>query len=224
MTIKNNILELLKNCIFDGILTENDFWYKIVDQLPNHLSFRVYSGASKLVLIPDGADYVIKIPFTGRETESYDADEDDYYEDYIDFSEALYGKGWDYCLTEAVLYHKAKQNKVEKVLCKTQFIGKINEHPIYIQERAILYWDRERYNEDQEKRAPYSDKALGLCMKENYAQFNNKWITDAYMYYGEKLFNKIMAFITSNICDLHGENIGYIGNRPVILDYSSWYD
>jgi lantibiotic modifying enzyme len=53
--------------------------------------------------------------------------------------------------------------------------------------------------------------------------FDPEWLADAFEYYGLKTFNKLMNFIYEyNITDLHTDNIGYIGTRPVILDFSDF--
>jgi hypothetical protein len=225
-----NILDLFDNCIFDGELTEDNFWYKIVDQLPNTCCCKFEHGASKMVIIPEGADYVIKIPFTGQEESVYDGyDEDgydEYHQEYIDFDNSIYGDGWDYCLTEAVHYNKAKRNNVEKIFCKTRCIGKVSGHPIYIQERAETYYSYKNKNMQSRSRKSKTPKEVeNICVKKRFSQFNIRWQTDVYNYYGEKIFNKFMDFIKKErIQDLHSDNIGYLGARPVILDYSGWFE
>lgn len=222
-----NILDLFNNCIFDGELTEDNFWYKIVDQLPNACCFRFEHGASKMVIIPKGADYVIKIPFTGQEETTYDDYDDDYYQEFIDFNYSLYGDGWDYCLTEAVHYNKAKRKNIEKIFCKTRCIGKVSGHPIYIQERAEDYYSHRSKNAQSKssRKSKTSKEIENICRENRFSQFNIKWQTDVYNYYGEKIFNRFMDFIKKEcIQDLHSGNIGYLGARPVILDYSGWFE
>ena len=58
---------------------------------------------------------------------------------------------------------------------------------------------------------------------ETFYIFNMEWLSDAFHFYGEKIFHKLLEFIrTVGINDLHDGNIGYIGNRPVLVDYSSF--
>jgi hypothetical protein len=62
-----------------------------------------------------------------------------------------------------------------------------------------------------------------FCTKEGYIDFNLTWMADAYDYYGEEYFKKLMNFLKSEgIYDLHGGNIGYINSRPVIFDFSDY--
>ena len=226
--VTQNILDLLEYCIFDGELTEENFEWKIIDNLPKDFSYDYFHGVSKCVIIPKGAEYVIKIPFTGGESDDYDyydEETDSYVNEephYWDFEYAHGDSGWDYCQVELILWKKARRKRIEKILCKPRLIGFINNHPIYIQERAVSlcltptkYYSKER-----------TSKTSKICEEKSYPNFNLVWQTDVLEYYGEKAFNKMMEFFKDNYIDsdLHDGNIGYIGTRPVILDYSSWWD
>lgn len=223
------ILNLLKeNCIFDGDLDERSFEYKIIEKIEKLFSFQYNCGISKCVIIPSGADFVIKIPFTGKEGEyeEYDEEEDKYYMDdeYRDFEGAQYGDGNDYCFSEVVLYNMARHERVQKAFCKTKVIGNINGQKIYMQERATPLCSCNKKN-FKEYSNDYLINLRKSCKSKGYSVFNTEWIALAIDYYGEKIFNKIMTFIKENgIDDLHNENIGFIGNRPVILDYAGWND
>lgn len=225
--VTQNILDLLEYCIFDGELTEENFEWKIIDNLPKDFSYDYFHGVSKCVIIPKGAEYVIKIPFTGAE------EEDEYWDDeleeyvnegrrYWDYEYSRFGEGWNYCEAEVILYHKAKSQNIEKILCKPRFIGKVGGHPIYIQERAkcFCFCSNKIYTIDR------TSKTTKKCKEKGYIEFNLTWQTDVLEYYGSKTFDKIMKFLNDEYItdDLHDANIGYIGNRPVILDYSGWWD
>ena len=55
--------------------------------------------------------------------------------------------------------------------------------------------------------------------------FNRVWLSDALDYFGEKIFYGLLSFLDDySIGDLHDANIGYIGMRPVLVDYSSFND
>jgi hypothetical protein len=228
-----NILNLFKDCIFNGELTEDTFEYDILDHLPKDLSYNYFFGATKLVIILSGTNFVIKIPYTGfiTSTEEYDEDADEYVdgeEYYEDFSGADNGiNNWDYCLKEVMEYQDAKKNHVEKAFAKTKIIGKINGHPIYIQERAETFWDRrhKRYENGEYKKytKEKTSRVISRCEEKNFLCFNRDWLTDLLEYYGEKKFDQIMSFIkNAEIRDLHNENLGYIGSRPVLIDYSGY--
>lgn len=205
------ILDIFKNCSFEDL---NDKNYKklILNNLPSTFEYTYAYGASKLVIIPkQETDYVIKIPFEGYVEHN----------EFYSFTNANWDnyRNWDYCLTEVLNYHCAKKNKVERVLAKTRLIGEVNNHPIYIQERAMTYEDAEEDKVINDIRS--TSRTHKICSKKHYKIFNLDWITDVYNYYGKRRFDKIMSFVET-IGDLHDDNIGYIGSRPVLVDYSDF--
>lgn len=223
---RNEILSIFQNCLFDqydGELSEQNFEYKIIDQLPYNLSYTVETGASKLVIIPDGANYVIKIPFNGMWEERFDDEEEEEYTDFYKFEGASYGDGWDYCLNELIIYRLSKTYNINEVFVKTKYLGSINNYPIYIQERAVTFCESDKRREKTLK--DIDIKTEDTCRKHNFYTFNKKWLSDALEYYGEKKLDKIISFLSNNnIGDLHNSNIGYVGNRPVLIDFSDFCD
>lgn len=196
-----------------------------------------FSGASKSVIIPNNEKYVIKIPYDGYQLEetlsnsfTYCSKKEETYEynflNFYEFEGANSYDYWDYCLQETIIYHYAKKKKVEKVFAKTRRIGEVKGRPIYIQERAIpskeysggILPDERAYKE-------ISKKTNEICKDSSYSfrEINPIWKANAYFYYGEKKFKDIMNFITEYMIeDLHDGNLGYIKDRPVIIDYSDY--
>ena len=44
-------------------------------------------------------------------------------------------------------------------------------------------------------------------------------------FFGEEILKQLDRFIdTYGINDLHTSNVGYIGNRPVLIDYSGYFE
>lgn len=213
---KDNILDIFKDCSFED-LTDQNFKELILENLPLDFNYDYCYGASKLVILPTHEDhYVIKIPFSGY------IFEDNFDSVFCNFSGANWDskRCWDYCFTELLMYHYAKREGINKVFAKIHLVGTVNKHPIYIQEKAVTYEARD----DIEKKHLYTaslSEVCELCYERGYKIFNLEWITDAYNYYGDKQFHKIMIFISS-IGDLHEANIGYIGSRPVLIDYSDF--
>ena len=208
---RDDILDIFKYCTFE-CLNEGNYEDLILQNLPINFNYSYTYGASKLVIIPKDEKYVIKIPFEGYTEDG----------EFYNFGNANWDvhRFWDYCLTEVLTYNNAKNNKVEKILAKTKLIGEVEPyHPIYVQERAVTY---ENIEDDKVINNDFlMSKVRKICFTKKYRAFNLDWITDIYNYYGEKNFDKIMQFITS-IGDLHDDNVGYIGSRPVILDYSDF--
>lgn len=215
------ILDLFEKCDFEAV-SESTYYDQIWLAMPK--DFRVNctydNGVSKCVFIPKGANYVIKVPFSYKDDpcEYYDSNDNTwkYCDDGYEFTGAMYGPGWDYCYAEAVLYNKAVKAGVAKAFCKTRCIGKVYDYPIYVQERAKLEF---RVCEDEET----TSRTKQLCRENNYYNFNTNWQANALKYYGEAFFKKLMEFIEKeNLEDFHSGNIGYIGDRPVLLDFSSY--
>lgn len=212
---KADIISIFHNCIFDGELTEFDYEEKILDLLPKYFEYTYNYGASKLVIQPKGENFVIKIPFTGYFIG------DELYEDFTEAGLVTNNdcNEWDYCLTEVEVYSLAAQQGIEKIFCKTELIGDIENHPIYIQELATVFRKRSITSPDSEEK-------INKTMKKLYnmgviTEINKLWLSDVYLYFGDILFDTIFPFI-SEINDLHDGNIGYIGDRPVIFDYSGY--
>lgn len=181
-------------------------------------------GASKMVLIPDeDIGFVLKIPFNGRYDIAYDEDDepmDDY--EFFGFEGARFtSDGWNYCETEAIIYEMAKEAGIETCFAKTEYVGDIDGYPVYSQERAEIFYCRKNESEySEETRSKTRDKCKELNVE---SSINICWMTDFLAYYGEEMLKTFMTFIFDNrIGDLHSDNIGYIGNRPVLIDYSGF--
>lgn len=216
---KNAIIELFSECEFDGELYSEVIDEKIFAHLPDDFKYDWNEGASKLVIIPYNADYVIKIPYNGQ-----------YYCSTKQFEQFLSANNsdnyfWDYCLTETLVWRLAKTENIHKAFAKERMIGMINGHPIYIQQRVEVFTDSdEYYSENKVKK----EKTKNYCEKKGLMIFYEEalsWQADALEYYGPKQFDKIMSFIQrNNIGDFHNSNLGYIGNRPVFIDFSDFYE
>ena len=123
------LLEDKLSYLFNGcLLSENDELFvddsddiceKLMEEIEENENelfdifngYQVRCGASKAVVIPHDYGYVIKIPFNGSGEYDYDEDDDDADEELIfnDFTGALIGNGWDYCLAETLVYEIAKE-------------------------------------------------------------------------------------------------------------------
>jgi hypothetical protein len=246
---KANILNLFKYCDFNE-LSEGNYECLLLDNLPLNWEsqFNAACGISKAVLIPKDEKYVIKIPFKGAINSYYAKPSSSLFSDstsslnysYIDEPIDEYrefsggGSGcytstgrpqdncWDYCLTEILTYRLAKQAKVNYAFAKTKFLGYINEHPIYIQEKCTMFSEQHPQLENSYTKQRTSS-VRQYCLNKNYYSFNDVWLTDAYEYYGKNKFDKILNFIKDiELTDLHYGNLGYIGSRPVFVDYSDF--
>ena len=212
----DEILEALSYGTFDEN-DEADFYPVVVQPFSEKYKkpFDYATGATKGVLIFEQLGFVIKIPFC-RNSEDYD----DYYECCNYFTGADTDNGWDYCEAEADKYQRAEEEGISMCFAKTEKIGEIDGYPIYMQELASIYKNVDYQSSHTEED---SRQVNSICDSNNFYIFNIEWLSDAFHFYGEKIFHKLLEFIrTVGINDLHDGNIGYIKNRPVLVDYSSF--
>lgn len=133
----------------------------------------IKDGASKLVLIPENENYVIKIPFLGHNEEEwienedypykwgdpeYDGDKAGHYEyifypfDGASFDGYNYdsenGENWNYCNAEVDIYELAVLAGLELYFAREELIGfidgELGGYPVYVQERAVTYNDSQK--------------------------------------------------------------------------------
>jgi hypothetical protein len=203
----NEILDALRNCDFEELI-ECVFWEKIVGPFKEKYKkpFTYEAGATKGVLMFKDLGFVIKIPFVG--------DNDDY------FYGSGYSDGWNYCQTEEKRFEFAKEYGLDQCFLELKYIGHIDNYPIYLQEYISEVGGGIHY-------ASYSDKERNemtdRCEGSGYNCFNPNWLLDAFKYYGEEIFYKLLRFIDDyDIDDLHGANLGYQNGQPLIIDYASF--
>ena len=157
----------------------------------------VTSGVSKLVFWTDCGDSVFKISFNKLRC--------------------------DYCGLEAEHFAEAKRLGLSEFFAGTEFVMYYNGIRIYKAERAEVSFERlsndlyERLESDgmeAEEIFDTIDEADSLCELIN-------WLVPYYT--NSDKADALFEFLNeSNINDLHSGNIGYIGNRLVLIDYSGY--
>lgn len=205
--IKDNLIDLDTSELTEWACDEYIFPY-LKDM---HCDFA--AGATKFVFLFEDTDFVIKLPYRGT-----------IYED--EFSEFCGGfcGSWDYCETEVNLYKAAKEAGLERCFAKTTEVGTLNGHPLYAQEKALIWGDIHDINDysEQKKRSTRERCQSG---DKYYYCFHPCWLSDFLDYYGEEMFDQFMDFIEEYVIeDLHSSNLGYINGRPVVVDYSSFHN
>lgn len=216
----DEILEALSYGTFDEI-DEAEFYSIVVQPFSEKYKkpFDYATGATKGVLIFEQLGFVIKIPFCRNSENCYYNSAYGEYECCY-FTGADTDNGWDYCEAEANKYERAEEEGLAQCFAKTKKIGDIDGYPIYMQELADIYKSIDYQSSHTEED---SRQVSSICNSNNFYMFNLEWLSDAFHYYGEKVFHKLLEFIRIvGINDLHDGNIGYIGNRPVLVDYSSF--
>lgn len=193
--------------------------------------FNYACGASKLVLIPldPSEKYVIKIPYTGYYYGSYNYEKTEktgsffHYNHRYDKYEAGEVKQlpWDYCATEVKRYRLAREKGFEKFFARTFFYTTINGYPIYLQEKCnVLSKNRKDHTFSKEERRRTSSIEMADIA------INIDWLTAFRLQYGEQKLIEFSDFIkTLNWDDdLRDENVGYLNNKPVLIDYSGFME
>ena len=198
--IASQIENKLKLCDFSQPITFNNFEQTIIaPMIDNNEEIQYFTGATKGVIKFLNKQYVLKIPFYNEK-------------------EPI----WDKCNKEMQLYQQAKDNGLKDFFAPVVLITAINEHPIYFQPYCKTVFscmhtkDIPYFSEKQQKKAWARFHTHYIPML-----INNQWLTDIYVLYGEKTFDKLIKFLKENsIIDLHEENIGFtMSGNPVIIDY-----
>ena len=229
------ILGLFEKTEFPEFLGENNVEDFIENKthFPETFKFTWNMGASKLVILPFGEDFVIKIPFNG----TYCDDEIDY-----ETGEVLSKGGWEcftsyeyysenmdfdgnYCGREADISDIAAAEDLEECFAITECVGRCGDYLIYKQARATTILadvlDEKSDSLSIEERKSIRDK----CDNMGVYGFNIYWLKDFLEFFGEEILKQLDRFInTYGINDLHTSNVGYIGNRPVLIDYSGYFE
>lgn len=182
-------------------------------ELTDSKNVKVACGMSKVVLIPEYEDYVIKIPFTGCYQENYDEDTGETsYEQVCDCN-------WDYCDIEAANYANATSD-LKEYLAETQFVGLYNNIPIYVQEKIKC----SESDSNECDRTTYLDNEIDYITDQWYC-------SDFCVVFLKKILNKIglqrtlslLSEINESFDDIHDANYGYrFDGSPVIFDYSGY--
>lgn len=246
MQITKNEKNILDDILFNlenSVFFENNTVFSVTDEyvfgeeVENWEGHLYYwrSGASKFVILLDNVEtfnLVVKIPFAGSNKEWNF--EKQHYEDkgFCYFNGAADETGWNYCAVEYNIYKAAEAEGLSACFAAVDVLETNLKYPVYMQEKAIpfddYYYDEEsnHYSEDESK---YTDEQFNStkekCRENKIYDFNTLWLTDFIQYYGVDMFAKFSQFIQKkSINDLHNGNIGYIGNRPVLIDYSGWED
>ena len=188
-----------------------EIFAEAISNLPGY--WNIQSGASRVCLIPDDENFVIKIPFRG------DEDDGDFYG-----ARAKGKRCWDYCATEVKLYYRAKSKKIAPVFAKEYKIGEIDGYPIYVQTKVLITCDKPS-SSSLEKKYKVSKKVEKFVQNSRLGDhIDSFWAQMVTIKYGELFFNALEKFFDEYcIWDLHNGNIGFDENdNPVIFDYASF--
>lgn len=176
----------------------NNSWF---DDIPN---CGYATGAFKECVIFPDMDFVLKIPF--------------------EFSKNM--RKNNACEDEIKTYQSAKEARVEKVFLETWFIGYLeNGRPVYGQAKAdyTIHSLPESKIKKYERitRTVTENMWLKVVRGMHDHRANRLWIEMFISLYGKNFAKKFERW-TKETCltDMHGGNIGYRNDKPIILDYN----
>lgn len=140
----------------------------------------------------------------------------------------------DEALDEVRIYEHAKAQGLEMFFPKTEVFAEINGVS-YVRQEMVdascydLSYALEQKYAKQSRTA--SDKILNKVQQAfteirhgKYCRtLNRTWVAMALVLYGKNIVKKFCAFAQKEgINDLHGSNLGYKNNRPILLDFSGF--
>lgn len=170
---------------------------------------RVCDGASKMCIILKEADFVIKWSTCFN-----------------------YDDGFNEAYDEVLIYQRAVKAGLEMFFPKTEVFCIHNGVIFVIQEKIdfstsdIPISKENRYNSKTRTVSPAIVNKMDNCffqMKRGRT-LNPLWASMAIVLYGKRRCKALCKFIVeNNINDLHGSNIGYLKDRPIILDFSGYH-
>ena len=210
MATKGELKALLATLDITKNTTRRKVKELLADKGYSEPEYRIREGATKLCIVPKNADFVIKWSIT-------------YYEDSDD---------WDEALEEVSIYNKAVEAGLGMFFPKTEVFCVVNGITFVIQEKI----DFSTLNTPNSKESKYKYQTrtvspiiiakMDNCfyqMKRG-RELNPLWASMAIVLYGKRKCKALCKFIIENsINDLHYSNIGYLKDKPIILDFSGYH-
>lgn len=166
------------------------------------------SGASKLVI--PYYNVVCKFPVTVHR-QRFEADSGEILEDTWETE--------NFCAIEEYNYEQAVKANVEKAFARCEFYGEIKGIPTYIMERAEPFSSRS------------GNEKIDVTTVEAWRNddLDSTWNLDIWNafveYYGLNFCLRLSEFIKEqDINDIRDANCGIIDGRPVLIDYSGYWE
>ena len=182
----------------------------LMDKGYSEPEYRLCDGASKLCIVPKHANFVVKW------STAYCANEEDYDEAY----------------EEVLIYQKATKAGLEMFFPKTEVLCTINGVVFVVQEKI----DFSTLNTPRNKESKYIYKTktvspavidkIDTCFQSirRGRSIDTTWASMAIIIYGKRKCKALCKFVIENgINDLHLSNIGYLKDKPIILDFSGYH-
>lgn len=172
-------------------------------------NIKVKNGYTKVVIVSNDDDFVIKIP--RDDTVCY-----------------------NYCERESHVYERACKWGIEFLFAKMERVGTLDKskHRYYYKQtkvESLGYYDTNQNQSFNILEIPVIDRMVEKVMVKNERnRFNRScsklWYAHVLKHYGVKTLEKLLIFIKdAKINDLRDENVGFKNGLPIILDYSGFH-
>lgn len=211
------------NCFLDAIDNDSPIFFE--------------AGVTKgCILSTDETNYVLKVPFC-QAWNDWDDEYDQFEGAFMvnkETGEFIFDNGnFNYCYLEAYLSDVFIKEGLGDCICKEELFEDIDGFPIYIQERATISYGEEEYdrsyydaNGKYAIKYRYSEEERDNYISstdKKYKKFATEFALDFINYHGLDKFIKVIDIIDRfGVNDMHHTNYGYIGDRPVLIDYSGY--
>ena len=187
----------------------------------NH-SYNIYAGCTKVVIIPEESNWVIKIPLSGCCYSNYGCCEDEIQYDFEEYDIT------DYCAREEDLYSEAENAGFSDFFACIKFYQQMFDGTkIYIQEKVA----GDAYAEHHDS-SEYAKSLVKADWKNCYEDRKFKiffstpveWLSFAIDFYGLDRVTALSEFWCKNDFnyDLHGGNVSWINGAPIISDFGGF--
>lgn len=138
----------------------------------------------------------------------------------------LYCNG-HYCAMENYNYHKAKEYRIEQILLpirKDTILS--NGIAIYVQTKYTYGYRNRSRQITEEMRNAYrhmNNKTLNKIYNVIECNTTREWLSRVIQLYGKKFVRSFEHWQKEcDVNDLHTGNIGFLKNRPILLDYAGF--
>ena len=205
---REEVMELLDKLELSSYMNEYNVDNRI-EELGYRNLVRVCGGATKICLVfQDDTDFIVKW--------SYDCDDDN--------SESI---------KECHIYTCAVDAGLGFLFPKTEIMGKWGDVTVIIQDKIDYSVEDCSYDKRQyyRKIARTVTNRIFCKMEKGFRiggcydrDLDTTWGKLVISLYGKQITKKLCKFIKEyKINDLHGANIGYKNDKPIILDFSGYY-
>lgn len=188
----------------DGIISE-DTVENITPYETLNTYFDFQFGASKAAFVPRTTEefpYVVKIPY------NWDTEEADWFQ-------------INYCQEEADLAAAIEEAGLDETFLITEYYGKYNNWPIYLQEKASPEEKMGDASSDERK------GLWGFLMRNGFSQreIDVSWnlLAQLDILYGEEYLLTFCKFVRDHrLNDISAGNYSYIAGVPKVFDYAGY--